>query len=107
MPRVGSPLLGDAAVIAGMLTRLMHAWIQAEVGNECVGAGEPVDPTDGSHDAHRHNHVEAGNLETASYAAGGDPSYAAGNLRIYARQDVAASFEGQNFTCLVAKVVRM
>jgi len=58
MPRIRSALLGDAAVVSAMLARLMHARIQAEVGNEFVGLGEPLDATDGGHQSHGHDHVE-------------------------------------------------
>ena len=60
-PGMGAALLGDPPVPRPAVAGLMHARVQAEIGDQLVGAGEALDRADRRHQADRDHHVDARN----------------------------------------------
>ena len=58
---MGAALLGDRPVPRPTVAGLVHARVQAEIGDQLVGAGEALDGADRREQARGDHHVDAGN----------------------------------------------
>ncbi len=58
---MNAALLTDPPVSRSALPGMMHGWVQAEIGDQPVGAWEPLGRPDRRHQPDRHHHVDARN----------------------------------------------